>query len=246
MAEPTVVPTIGMVVSPSTQQLLQQPISSETKEMKNTFKSLVDKIVKTNDQPCSIFLQQRLKVENEEVKELIFEAIMAQVLPLMKNRFGNFLVQCCLDYGTEEQFNALCLKMKGQVVQLSCDRFGCHVMQKAIEKVREDIKISLVTELYNAILETFTHRFACHVWQRIFEVKWTTLVPTIMSHVHSAVVGQWATIANDENGSLIVQCIFEHSPQEEKDPIIKEIFEYTYDISKGASTVANGRCRPVG
>jgi hypothetical protein len=62
--------------------------------------NLVEKIVKTNDQPCSIFLQQRLKVETPEVKSLIFDAIMAHVLSLMKNRFGNFLVQCCLECGT--------------------------------------------------------------------------------------------------------------------------------------------------
>ena len=92
-------------------------ILSDSKEMKATFKvllatiyssssltffylqSLVDKIVKTNDQPCSIFLQQRLKTETAEVKTMIFEAIMNQLLPLMKNRFGNFLVQCCLECG---------------------------------------------------------------------------------------------------------------------------------------------------
>ena len=105
----------------------------EVKELKASFKSYVDKIVKTNDQPCSIYLQQRLKNEqSEEIKALIFDSIMAQVLPLMKNRFGNFLVQCCLECGTLEQFNSLCMKMKGHVVHLSSDRFGCHVMQKVI------------------------------------------------------------------------------------------------------------------
>jgi hypothetical protein len=107
---------------------------AESKELKSSFKSLIDKIVKTNDQPSSIYLQQRIKVESPEVKGFIFEAILAQLLPLIKNRFGNFLVQCCLDYGSEDQFNTLCQKMKGHVVQLSCDRFGCHVMQKVLFK----------------------------------------------------------------------------------------------------------------
>jgi Pumilio-family RNA binding repeat len=104
---------------------------TEVKDLKASFKSYVDKIVKTNDQTCSIFLQQRLKTEqSDEVKALIYDSIMAQVLPLMKNRFGNFLVQCCLDCGTLDQFNSLCMKMKGHVVHLASDRFGCHVMQK--------------------------------------------------------------------------------------------------------------------
>jgi hypothetical protein len=67
--------------------------------MRASFKNLVDKIVKTNDQPSSIFLQQRLISETESVKSMIFESILPQILALIKNRFGNFLVQCCLECG---------------------------------------------------------------------------------------------------------------------------------------------------
>lgn len=214
-------------------------VFGESKELKTTFKSLVEKIVKTNDQPCSIFLQQRLRIENPEVKALIFDAIMIHVLSLMKNRFGNFLVQCCLDCGTEEQAQMLCQKMRGHVIQLSCDRFGCHVMQKvdninqAIEKIGEEAKLAITHELFKSIPETFTHRFACHVWQRIFEIKWSKPQTEILNQVQNAVVGTWANIANDENGSLVVQCIFEHCTEAERQPIIAEIFECTAVISKG-------------
>ncbi|KAJ3322555.1 hypothetical protein HDV06_002932 [Boothiomyces sp. JEL0866] len=206
---------------------------NDTKEYKTTFKNLVEKIVKTNDQPCSIFLQQRLRVENHEVKSLIFDAIMGHVLSLMKNRFGNFLIQCCLECGTDDQIQALCSKMRGHVVQLSCDRFGCHVMQKAIEKLGQEVKLMLISELFQSIPETFTHRFACHVWQRVFEIKWNPGTPSIMDYIQSSVVGQWAAIANDENGSLVVQCIFEHCSQQEKLQVINEIFACTADIAKG-------------
>jgi hypothetical protein len=157
---------------------------------------------------------------------------MAHVLSLMKNRFGNFLVQCCLECGTEDQAHQLCQKMQGHVLQLSCDRFGCHVMQKAIEKVGEVAKLNIISELYKSIPETFTHRFACHVWQRIFEIKWTKN-PKLMDKIHVAVKGIWATIASDENGSLVVQCIFEHCSEQERQPIILEVFKCTETISKG-------------
>ena len=125
--------------------------------------------------------------------------------------------------------------MKGHVFQLSNDRFGCHVMQKAIEKVREDVKMMLITELYPHIYETFTHRFACHVWQRIFEVSWKNSIQksNLMARVHNAIAGKWAFIANDENGSLIVQCIFEHCSYTDKLPIINELFNCIDDLSKG-------------
>jgi Pumilio-family RNA binding repeat len=102
----------------------------EQNDLRSSFKGLVEKIVKTNDQPSSIFLQQRLRSETDSVKGMIFDAILPQILALIKNRFGNFLVQCCLECGTAQQIQILGQKMKGHVIQLSCDRFGCHVMQK--------------------------------------------------------------------------------------------------------------------
>lgn len=91
----------------------------------------------------------------------------------------------------------------------------------------------IISELFRSIPETFTHRFACHVWQRVFEIKWTIEPPPIMQYVQNAIFGQWTTIANDENGSLVVQCIFENCSQNEKIPVINEIFKCTAEISKG-------------
>ncbi|KAL5039576.1 meiotic PUF protein 1 [Batrachochytrium dendrobatidis] len=198
-----------------------------------TFKILVEKIIKTNDQPSSIYLQQRLKTDTMENKALIFDAVLEYVIPLVKNRFGNFLVQCCLDYCTCQQIWALANCMHGQVITLSCDRFGCHVMQKVIDKVDKDIKILLISELYQSIVETFTHRFACHVWQRVFETSWTGKPPNIMESVQSVLSGYWNSIANDENGSLVVQCIFDNCTEEETGPIISEIFKNTAELAKG-------------
>ena len=174
-----------------------------------------------------------MRSESTLVKAEIFDCILAQLLSLMKNRFGNFLVQCCLDYGNESQLDALYQKIKGNVIQLSCDRFGCHVMQKAIEKVKEQHKAAIILELYGSICETFIHRFSCHVWQRIFEIKWTVHNPGLIEHVQEAVKGQWAMVANDENGSLVVQCIFEHCIPLDRIPIIEELFKCTEESAKG-------------
>ena len=208
-------------------------VHSEHNELRQSFKAMIDKIVKTNDQPASIYLQQRLKTETDAIKGIICDLMLAQIIPLIKNRFGNFLVQCLLENGSAQQIKMMGQKIRGHFYQLSCDRFGCHVMQKAIEKMDETTKLILIQELYKSIHETITHRFSCHVWQRIFEIKWTVETPDIMEHVHQAINGNWAEIANDENGSLVVQCIFEHCPLEDKLPIIADVFQCTLDIAKG-------------
>ncbi|KAI8808693.1 armadillo-type protein [Cladochytrium replicatum] len=194
---------------------------------------LVEKITKTNDQPASLFLQQKLSTAPSKFKDIIFEAINKQSLPLMKNRFGNFLVQRCLELGSPMQNRMIGNAMKGQFLPLACDRFACHVLQKALEFLDEDMKAGLISELFRAIPETFTHRFASHVWQRIFETEWSTEPPVIIQYVDAALKGQWHSVANDENGSLVIQCIFENCSEKEKSSILCEILANTVAISKG-------------
>ena len=54
-----------------------------------------------------------------------------------------------------------------------------------------------------------------------------------MGYVTTALKGYWGRIANDENGSLVVQCIFEHSPPQSKAPVLNEILTALHEISKG-------------
>jgi Pumilio-family RNA binding repeat len=138
--------------------------------------------------------------------------------------------------GTPDQIRIMGNKMRGHVVILSCDRFGCHVMQKAIDCVDTDMKIVFISELFRSLKETLTHRFACHVWQRIFETAWKDGPPQIICNIYTALVGQWNSIANDENGSLVVQCILEHSDETAKGVIVSEIFDSTLSIAKGKDT----------
>ncbi|KAJ3350920.1 hypothetical protein HDU83_009339 [Entophlyctis luteolus] len=246
---------------------------------------LVDKIVRTQDQPASLLLQQKLKTTNVEARAQIIDAILHQAIDLIKNRFGNFLVQRCFEVGDAEQINLLTSSMLGSI---------------ALDVCSDSLKVSVINELITAIPETVTHRFACHVWQRIFETKWhfyplppmatsyppqlanssaiineyerldeedltvnkalaVTLSPQTLQkstlgdtetaelaltpNLHPVIFivrrmdlflkGQWHSIANDESGSLVVQCIFENCPEVEKRGIVQEVLAHAGEIAKG-------------
>ena len=124
--------------------------------------------------------------------------------------------------------------MKGHILSLSYDRFGCHVIQKAVECTNDEIRMIILDELFPYIKETVMHKFSCHVWQRVFQIKWDNgLPPIIMINMHKTLLGIWDTVASDENGSLVVQCIFENSTEEEKRPILDSVLKRTIDIALG-------------
>lgn len=186
------------------------------RNMSCDWKYIVDKIVCSNDQQASIFLQQKLKVASSDQKRELVDAIIAQALPLMTNRFGNFLVQRCLEHGTSDQIIAIANAIRGNTLLLSMDPFGCHVVQKAFDVVPEDFKAIMVHELLRRIPETVIHRYACHVWQKLFELRWSDSPPQIMKYVNEALRGMWHEVALGETGSLVVQNIFENCLEEDK------------------------------
>lgn len=186
------------------------------RNMSCNWKYIVDKIVHSNDQQASIFLQQKLKVGTSEQKFEIVQAIIDQAYPLMVNRFGNFLVQRCFEHGTPEQVISIARAIRGNTLNLSMDAFGCHVVQKAFDCVPEEYKAIMVHELLRRIPETVIHRYACHVWQKLFELRWSDSPPQIMKYVNEALRGMWHEVALGETGSLVVQNIFENCLEEDK------------------------------
>ncbi|KAJ3195616.1 hypothetical protein HK101_011616 [Irineochytrium annulatum] len=222
-------------ISPTRMQQLGLAGNTMDRHTVASFHYLVDKIVKTNDQPASLLLQQKLKTGTPDMRSGLFEAVRSQALPLIRNRFGNFLMQRCLEHGTAAQVRVLAGAMVGHIYALSCDRFGCHVVQKALDVCEDDVKLQIISELLRAIPETITHRFACHVWQRVFETRWTGVNhrPRVAQRVDAALKSQWHLVANDENGSLVVQCVFENCDESDKAGIVREVLAHTVEIARG-------------
>ncbi|KAK3820741.1 MAG: armadillo-type protein, partial [Linnemannia elongata] len=195
----------------------------------------VDRILQATDQQASIHLQQKLKTSPPDQKLQIIDAILttSSAYPLMSNRFGNFLIQRCFEFGSPSQISLLAQAMRGNILTLACDPFGCHVVQKALDNAEEDCKARIVTEMFRKIRETIVHRYACHVWQKVFEIRWVDAPPAVMTYVNSAVVGGWAGVAVDETGSLVVQNIFENCTEHDKRPVLNEILQSVTTIAKG-------------
>ena len=183
---------------------------------RENWKLLVEKIVHGADQQSSIHMQQRIKVIETPEKHRMCEAILGHCYTLMINRFGNFLVQRVLEWGTPVQILAVANAIRGHVVTLSMDPFGCHVVQKAFDTVPEPNKAAMVHELLRSIPDTVIHRYACHVWQKLFELRWSDEPPQIMVYVNEALRGMWHEVALGETGSLVVQNIFENCLEEDK------------------------------
>ncbi|TFL03238.1 armadillo-type protein [Pterulicium gracile] len=184
----------------------------------------VNRIIKSSDQQASIFLQQKLKVADNEERSKIIDAICTRGFEMMAHRFGNWAVQRCLEAAeAPEERRKIVACMRGRIVELATNCYGCHVLQKALD-CEEDIRLLIVSELLTGDpAQTLINKHASHVWSKIMELTWTAPAPPIFAFVNRSLKGKWAALACHETGSLVVQHAFENLEDHAKDGIVEEL-----------------------
>ncbi|KAI5476778.1 hypothetical protein MNV49_007293 [Pseudohyphozyma bogoriensis] len=170
----------------------------------------INRILSLNDQSCSLYLQQRLKSHPGSI-DMICDSVKEQVVELSLNKFGNFLVSRCLEYGSQPTRQEYIEVFKGRWLQLSTDQYGCHVVQKALDVGELGIKDAVISEIIPHP-STLTLKHSAHVWSRILS---TPNPRSFFAALSSAAAGTWVSVALEECGSLIVQSLLDSWSGEE-------------------------------
>src|ERR1700761_4539660 len=84
----------------------------------------------SGDQHGSRFIQQKLETANSDEKDQVFREIEPNAIQLMKDVFGNYVIQKFFEHGSQVQKKVLASVMKGKVVDLSLQMYACRVVQK--------------------------------------------------------------------------------------------------------------------
>lgn len=84
----------------------------------------------SGDQSGSRFIQHKLETANSDEKEQVFKEIKPNALPLMKDVYGNYVVQKLFEHGSQVQKKILAGIMEGNVADLAIQMYGCRVVQK--------------------------------------------------------------------------------------------------------------------
>lgn len=109
------------------------------------------------------------KLEDEGVDFTILRAeIKNDVVPLMKDAFGNYVIQVLLEL--DPSFLSMIMNdLKGQMKELSTNKFSCRVVQELILKLSQTQLIELVEELLPSLEMCVFDKNGCHVVQKCIE-----------------------------------------------------------------------------
>ncbi|KAF9518191.1 hypothetical protein BS47DRAFT_1338447 [Hydnum rufescens UP504] len=192
-------------------------------ELKDIFGHLVEF---SGDQHGSRFIQQKLETASSEDKQVIFDEILPDnILPLITDVFGNYVVQKLFEHGTQFQKTILARSMEGHVLALSLQMYGCRVVQKAIEFVLPEQQSMLVKELDGQILKCVKDANGNHVIQKLIERVSPDRLPFVVSFC-----GAVYELSTHPYGCRVLQRCFEYLPDSQTRPLLDELQKYAPNL----------------
>ncbi|KAK7311623.1 hypothetical protein RJT34_09880 [Clitoria ternatea] len=156
----------------------------------------------------------------------VFEGIIGNIVELMMDSFGNYLVQKLLDVCSEDQRLKIVLmltKEPGQLIRISLNTHGTRVVQKLIETLNNAKQISLVrSAIQPGFLDLIKDLNGNHVIQRCLQC----LSCQDNQFIFEAAVKFCVEIATHRHGCCVLQRCYDHSVGKHREKLVTEICKH--------------------
>ncbi|KAJ0241509.1 putative pumilio 7 [Hirschfeldia incana] len=154
---------------------------------------------------------------------IIFNEVIAHVVELMMDPFGNYLMQKLLDVCTEEQRTQIVLVATaepGQLIRISLNAYGTRVVQRLVETIRTGKQVSMVkSALRPGFLDLIKDLNGNHVIQRCLQCLGTE----DNKFIFDAATKFCTEIATHRHGCCVLQKCIAYSMRQQREKLIAEI-----------------------
>ncbi|TKA71826.1 hypothetical protein B0A49_06169 [Cryomyces minteri] len=233
---------------------IMSPLMAEFKSNSKTskryeLKDIYDHIAEfSGDQHGSRFIQQKLETANSDERDRVFRELQPNLLQLMQDVFGNYVIQKFFEHGDQSQKKVIANKMKGQALEhvltdqqaslvkelenhvLKCvkDQNGNHVIQKAIERVPAEHIQFIIHDVTGQVQHLSTHSYGCRVIQRMLEHCEEPTQTAILQELHAC----GSALIPDQYGNYVTQHVIEHGKPEDRAKVIELVKAQLLGFSK--------------
>eukprot|EP00210_Caulerpa_lentillifera_P003984 g3801.t1 len=185
------------------------------------------------DQAGSRFLQEQLAMVSPSEMDDVHVELGSQTSTLMKDVFGNYIVQILLQNGSSIYRQNIATQIKENTLELTLHVYGCRVVQKALEVLEYDEKCEMMRKLERHIARCVKDMNGNHVVQKAIRVMKLENIPFILTSVQE----RGLSYAVHPYGCRVVQRILECecSTMEQlllKESIMNKVVENIEELSQ--------------
>eukprot|EP00884_Botryococcus_braunii_P019974 jgi/Botrbrau1/6660/Bobra.0202s0008.1 len=183
------------------------------------------------DQNGCRFLQRKFDEGGPATISMVFSEVLDNLIALMMDPFGNYLIQKLLDRCSEEQRLQVLQKASenNALVEVALNTHGTRAVQKLIETLTSTEQINLVVEsLSGGVVELIRDLNGNHVIQRCLQ----RLGAERSQFVYDAACGHTMEIATHRHGCCVLQRCIDHATHTQKRQLVAEIAKNALRLSQ--------------
>ncbi|KAL5078572.1 hypothetical protein RYX36_006993 [Vicia faba] len=177
-------------------------------------------------------LQKLVEEGSNEDKEMVFEGVIDNIVELMMDPFGNYLVQKLLEFCREDQrlqIVHMLTKEPGQLVRTSLNTHGTRVVQVLISTIKSRRQIALVrAAIQPAFLELVKDLNGNHVIQRCL----TCFSVQDNEFIFDAATKFCLDVSTHQHGCCVLQRCIDYSKGKSQERLVREICKHGFHLAQ--------------
>ena len=200
----------------------------------NSIDEVVGQVMQVaQDQHGCRYLQRKFDEGRAQTIACVFPEILENIVHLMKDPFGNYLIQKLLDKCSEEQRTEVvkAVAEKGELVTIALSTHGTRAVQKLIETLNTKEQRTLaITALKPGVVHLIKDLNGNHVVQRCLQ----RLGPEDSQFIYDAAIGCCVEIASHRHGCCVLQRCIDFATHDQRKSMIMEISSNALILSQDA------------
>ncbi|RGP78125.1 pumilio domain-containing [Fusarium longipes] len=178
-------------------------------------------VLSTGQQESSRFMQTKLSTAKSDEKERMFNEIGSELVPLMRDLFGNYVIQKLIEHGSQAQKARVIEAVKGHFSELCINQYGCRVMQKIVESCLAIQTAELLPEIQETehLKSLMRDEHANHVIQKIVSV----MPPEHFRFITVVCQKNARELSTHQASCRVVQRVLERADEEDVKTLLREL-----------------------
>ena len=171
------------------------------------------------DQAGCRFLQEKLEKERDKATNLFFNAIIPHILSLIKDPFGNYLIQKLCNNLNPEQIKKILEKISTTILDIGSNNHGTRVIQHLINF----LKTKTLLDYFLKCIEPFVIPLlkelnGTHIIQQLLLKH-----PKCSNTINKIIVENCASLASHSHGCCVLQKFLSERDQNLKESLINNL-----------------------
>jgi len=221
---PDLMPTaFDMYGTQSLQKMMPFLTESQINAVIDTLKESAIALIKHNK--ANYLIQYCLDNLPPKHNQWIYDAVVASMEEVAKDRVGCVIVKRCIDHSNDEQKQRLAEEVSKKALALVQDPFGNYVVQHILDKYPAETQSQkLIANLLGSITDLCTQKFSSNVVEKCLNVAGPEIRKSMLVEItESEMLPQ---LLNDRFANFVVQTALDVADPDQRQLLVKNILPH--------------------